>query len=143
MSAIRSLGLGLLLLVLGSCMASNVVAPEERQVARSFERVNWEPATAAQLEGFFVARSIEGSLAESLAHINYLFEKDGRFTAAALLRGEDGLDYQVLSGTYHFEGQNIVLGEGGIPALLESGAGGFLRIKGSEGSVVLQREELP
>jgi hypothetical protein len=73
--------------------------------------------------------------------ITYWLAPDGHFTGAALFAGPPPA-YEVLSGTWALAADGTLqLGEEAEPAVAEM-AGGFLRLSGAEGSLVLERAEV-
>ncbi len=124
-----------------SCIPSNVVAPTDRAVRVDAANAVWSKGGAADLSGYWSSRELSGPLASAVRRMHYWFEADGRFTGAALLEGPP-LAFQVLSGLWSFDAEGqLLLGEDAEPARLEK-SGEFLRLSGSDGVVVLEREEL-
>jgi hypothetical protein len=127
--------------LLSGCIPSNVVAPTDRAVRVDAAAVVWGAGGAADLPGFWRSRELSGAVASAVRRLYYWFEPDGSFTGAALLEGPP-LGFQVLRGTWSVDEQGrLMLGEDAEPAQLEKGEG-LLRLRGSEGLVVLEREEL-
>jgi hypothetical protein len=139
---IRRAFLFVALSTLSACMASNVVAVEDRTVVTAVDQVIWQPATAEDVPGLFASESIEGPAAAALLKIYYLFQPDGTFTAAALVQSGAQSEFQVLSGTWTFADGELLLGEDAAPAALEAADGELLRMSGEEGAVVLRKDVL-
>lgn len=134
-----------LLLLLGTagltgCYASNVVAPEDRDVRTREEQAQWKPAQAASIPGLYRSGTIEGESAASLLKLFYYFDEDGSYTAAALV-GSSPPSFQVLSGQWKFTEGKLLLGEDASPATLEESED-MLRLSTEEGKVVLYRDEI-
>ena len=123
---------------LAGCLASSVVAPEQRSANLGAPSLEWRPFSGATLEGLWASASIEGDAGLTLLAVHYLFSPDGSFTGAALVEG-DPPEFQTLSGTWTLEGGLLRLGEDAPKARLEEAAG-HLRLSGPEGAVVLRRE---
>jgi hypothetical protein len=136
---VRSL-VGALLLLATSCIASNVVAPEQRMVAEPLQERVFEPAPTLRLDGLFESVDIQGDAAASLRKIYYLFSADGTYTAAALAEVAGSYSFQTLSGTWQNDAAGLVL-DGGNPVKLEQ-SGDYLRLVAAGGLVVLVRKEL-
>lgn len=131
----------LLLLGLGSCYASNVVAHSDRAVAIEVRELVWQPATAADLAGLFVSTQITGEAAFSMRRIWYWFEPDGHFSGAALVAEDETAAFRTLQGSWRLEPDGLVLD--GAPAVRVEVAEGHLRFGTDQGVVVLRREEQP
>ena len=126
------------LLALGGCMfPSNVVAPDQREVHGVEVAVAFGPASAADLDGLFVAASIRGPAAATLRHLTYWLEPAGRFSGAALLARAGGSEFETLSGRWSLENGRLALGDN-EPAKVEA-APGWLRLSGDDGTVVVLR----
>ncbi len=136
-----ALGVLLALACASACLSSSLVAREDRAVNSQLEPLDWSPATAGELPGLWRMHAIEGPAAAVLMDLSYWFDSEGRFSGAALFVGPPA-GYQVLSGTWELEDGRIVLGEDAEPARVEHSAGGFLRLCGAEGSLVLERVEV-
>ena len=138
---LRFVPLACIAALFGGCIASNVVATEDRMVAPPVASLAWAPAPGLQLDGFYESVEITGDAAIALRRIYYLFRADGTYTAAAL--GETGTraEFQTLSGTWVSDARGLSL-DGAEPVLLE-GAEGHLRITAPNGAVVLRREVSP
>jgi len=131
----------LTLLSFTAACASSVVAVEDRNVRDELVSLAWRPVTAAELPGHWRVRSLEGPAAAVLMDITYWLDADGHFTGAALFAGPPPA-YEVLSGTWKLAADGTLqLGEEAEPAVAET-AGGFLRLSGAEGSLVLERAEV-
>ncbi|MBK9385327.1 MAG: hypothetical protein IPN34_10985 [Planctomycetes bacterium] len=117
------------------------MAPTDRAVRVDAASVVWSKGGAADLSGYWSSRELRGPLASAVRRLHYWFEADGRFTGAALLEGPP-LAFEVLSGVWSFDAEGrLLLGEDAEPAQLEKAAE-LLRLTGSDGVVVLEREEL-
>ena len=129
-----------LLLGLAGCIASNVVAPEERLVVEPLAQRVFAPAPTLQLDGLFESCDIQGDAAVSLRKIYYLFSPDGTYTAAALAEVGGKFSFQTLDGTWHNDAAGLVL-DGGDPVALQQ-YGDYLRLVATGGLVVLVRREI-
>ncbi len=128
----------LALLPLGSCIASSVVAPQDRGREVGREDQVWSQASAQSLSGVYVSTRLSGSLANSVRKIIYLFQEDGHYTGAALVETSPP-HFEVITGEWRMQGSQISL-DGADPAQLEVAADRSLRITGESGQVVLRRE---
>jgi hypothetical protein len=126
--------------LLGGCIASNVVATEDRLVSQPVAALAFAPAPALVLDGLYESLEITGDAALSLRRIYYLFRRDGTYTAAALAEGVDGATFQTLSGTWATTAAGLSL-DGAEPVRLEQ-AEQHLRITAPNGAVVLRRSAL-
>jgi hypothetical protein len=122
------------------CYVSSVVAEQDRAVAVDIQALDWQPATAADLQGLYESIAIEGDAAVSLRRIWYWFAADGRYAGAALTEGEGGIHFQTVNGTWQLLPAGLVLDDG-APARLAAAAG-HLRIAADSGTLVLRRAEL-
>ena len=127
--------------ILGGCIASNVVATEDRMVAQPVASLAFAPAPGLQLDGFYGSVEITGDAAIALRRIYYLFRADGTYTAAALGEAGERAEFQTLSGAWASDARGLSL-DGAEPVLLEQ-AEGHLRITAPNGAVVLRREGTP
>jgi hypothetical protein len=101
----------------------------------------WRPATQADLPGEWRARRILGPAAAVLMDVSYWLDASGRFSGAALLAGPPPT-FEVLSGAWTLDADgSLQLGEESEPARAEV-SGELLRLRGAEGSIVLERVEL-
>jgi hypothetical protein len=139
MSPARRLAL-LVASLLSTACASGLVAVQDRPVRDELALVVWRPATAADVAGHWRARSLDGPAAAVLLDLAYWLETDGRFTGAALFAGPPAT-YEVLSGSWTLADGVLQLGEGAEPAQAEV-AGGWLRLSGADGSLVLERAQI-
>lgn len=139
MRMLRLLAAALAALPSAACLASSVIAPEDRAAHLGPEELPWQPYAGAPLAGLYASVAISGDLSLGLLKVYYHFTPDGRFTGAALLTGEPP-SFQTLSGTWSLSADGLRLGEG-APAKLEE-APDHLRLSGEEGAVVLRRETL-
>ncbi len=122
------------------CIASNVVASEDRSVQQPIAALPFAAAPTLVLDGLYESIAITGDAALSLRRIYYLFRPDGTFTAAALVDGETGAGFQTLSGTWVNGDAGLSL-DGAEPVRLEQ-ADAHLRITAPNGAVVLRRSAL-
>jgi hypothetical protein len=140
---VRSLilvGLGSLGLLTG-CIPSNVVAVQDRAVITTdLTGLDWQEVIAEDVPGLYESVAIEGEAAGRLWKIYYLFESDGRYAAAALLAGAEGLEFQTLNGVWELTGDGFVL-DGGDPVQM-SRAPDHLRMVAPNGVVVLRASEM-
>jgi hypothetical protein len=126
--------------LLGGCIASNVVAVEQRSVQQPVAELPFVAAPELVLDGLYESLAITGDAALSLRRIYYLFRPDGTYTAAALTEGERGAAFQTLNGTWSNTATGLSL-DGAEPVRLER-ADEHLRITAPNGSVVLRRSAL-
>lgn len=134
---LRTLWLAALPLLTG-CYASNVVAIGERAVGERVMPSTWRPATAAELVGEFTSIAIRGDAAIALRRVHYVFLAGGRYTGAGLVEGDQGLEFQTLSGSWRIADGSLVLDDG-EPVPCEIGDD-LLRIRAATGELVLARE---
>ena len=122
----------LLLLCSAGCIASNVVAPDERMVVEPLAERVFEPAPTRQLEGLFESCDIQGDAAVSLRKIYYLFSLDGTYTAAALAEVAGKFSFQTLDGIW----QNDAAMEGSrcLISMFRRYSGKAVRISSSVGT---------
>ena len=135
----RSMFVGLLSLT--SCMASNVVAVEDRGVFTRADAAQWRAATAADVVGWWTSEEVRGPLAAGLRGIHYLLLDDGTYAAAALVDRGEGPEYDVLRGAWSFGDGALRLG-GAQPAQVEIADPDLMRLSGEAGVLVLRRAEL-
>ncbi len=140
MIAVRRLALAAVPLLPG-CIASNVVAPADRMVATPLDSLAWTPAGAAVLDGLWASVDIRGDAAVSLRRIWYVFQPDGRYTAAALAEVDGVPTFQTLVGTWVCSAAGLAL-DGQAPVACEV-AGEHLRFSAPGGAVVLRRDGQP
>ncbi|HLQ38868.1 MAG TPA: hypothetical protein VK348_13750 [Planctomycetota bacterium] len=127
-----------MLLALGGCYASNVVARADRAVAvTDVAQLPWRAATAADFTGLFESVSIEGEVALALRRVWYLFEDGGRYAGAALVDTDAGPAFQTLAGNWRLGDDGLRL-DAAAPATVAA-APEHLRLQGSTGVVVLRR----
>ena len=126
--------------LLCSCIASNVVASQDREVALDPQRLVWRPAEAAAVPGLFESVQIAGAAAGSLWKVYYLFEVSGRYTAAALLAGKEGLSFKTVDGRWTLQDSNLIL-DAGEPAPLLT-ATDHLRLGETTDFLILRRVEV-
>ncbi|MBL8730014.1 MAG: hypothetical protein JNM25_16435 [Planctomycetes bacterium] len=127
--------------LLAGCIASNVVATEDRAVLRPVAELPFVAAPELVLDGLYESIEITGDAALALRRIYYLFRPDGTYTAAALTEGERGAAFQTLSGTWTNTAAGLSL-DGADPVRLER-ADEHLRITAANGAVVLRRSAAP
>jgi hypothetical protein len=128
----------LFLLGLSPSCASTVVAVQDRAVRDEIDALAWRAAQASDLVGHWRAKRIHGPAAAVLLDVSYWMDDSGRFSGAALFAGPPPT-YEVLSGAWSLsaDGQ-LLLGQDAAPAAAEV-AGDYLRIRGEEGALVLER----
>lgn len=136
----RSLALAIASVLPIGCIASNVVAPEQRMVANDPAQMAWAPADAAPFDGLYESVDIRGDAAVSLRRIWYVFATGGGYTGAALADSDGRLAFQTLSGTWALTPAGLVLDDG-EPVACEM-APGHLRITAKTGVVVLKKGTL-
>jgi hypothetical protein len=122
------------------CIASNVVAPEQRFVVADTAELAFAPATPGALQGFYGSVDIRGDAATALRRIYYLFAADGTYTGAALADVGEHAQFQTLSGTWTLDERGLAL-DGGEPVPCAV-AGEHVRLTAPNGVVVLRREVL-
>lgn len=130
--------------LLGGCYASNVVAPDQREVKlEAPPQRNWKPVTATELPGFYASNRIEGEIAGALLKAYYFFGADGAYSGAALVVGEEGPRFMVLQEDGHWTlskaGLDLADGSGPIQATAADGA---LRLVTPTGSITFDPVEL-
>lgn len=130
--------LGLALLA-GSCIASNVLDPEQR-LAAAPAAPEFAPAGVIELAGLYGSTDLEGEAAAQLRKVYYVFLPGGRYTGAALVDDGGVLAFQTLSGTYAVTADGLVLDGAPAVPLLQSGE--LLRLVAPGGVLTLRREEL-
>jgi hypothetical protein len=136
-ATMRLLALGAVA-VLGGCIASNVIATEQRMAAVA--QPVFEPAGALQLEGLYASVDVQGEVAAQLRKVYYVFLPDGSYTGAALVDSDGLLAFQTLTGRFAVTGSGLAL-DGAEPVPLAV-AGDLLRIEAPGGALVLRREVL-
>lgn len=124
----------------GGCIASNVVATQDRMVAATVAELAFAPAPGLRPEGLYESIEITGEAAVSLRKVYYLFLADGTYTAAALVDDAHGGAFQTLTGTWSSGPDGLVL-DGAEPVPLEQ-APRHLRLSAPTGTVVLRQGEL-
>lgn len=131
---------GLLAVVPAGCIASSVVAPEQRMVVADPAQLAWTPATIAAFDGLYESVDIRGDAAVSLRRIWYVFLGGGAYTGAALADVDGQLAFQTLNGTWSLTPTGLVLdGQEAVPCEV---ADGHLRLTAPGGVVVLARRTL-
>jgi hypothetical protein len=139
-SPLRALALAAGAVLPIGCIASNVLAPQQRLVAGDPEQLPWFAADAAAIDGLFESIDIRGDAAVSLRRIWYVFARDGTYTGAALAENDGTLAFQTLSGTWSLTADGLVL-DGQTAVACES-AVGHLRLSAPNGVVVLKKGSL-
>jgi hypothetical protein len=143
----RHLSVLLAVLALAPGCASTVVDVAERGVRPARADAAWRPARAADVTGHWRALRIDGPAAAVLIDLAYWLDADGSFSGAALFAGAPP-QYQVLSGAWTLAadgrlqlGADAELAEAEVASrgLVESA---LLRLRGAEGSLVLERAEV-
>ena len=124
----------------GGCIASNVVAADQRLVAATAEQIPFQPAGVVVLDGLFESIDIRGDAALSLRKIYYRFAVDGTYTAAALAEIDGAPQFQTLNGTWVSTTAGLAL-DGADPVPLEL-APDHLRLSAPTGTVVLRKVAL-
>jgi hypothetical protein len=125
------------LVSLAGCIPSNVVAHQDRMVTNDLDRLQFLPMPAVELRGFYESVAVRGPVAASLRKVYYWFEASGRYTAAALIEGPDGLGFQTLDGSFLASPAGLAL-DGGEAVPLER-AGEYVRLASPEGELLLRR----
>lgn len=135
---LRALAALTAVLAASGCIASNVVAEQERMVVADFDRLPFAPAPDLVLDGLYESVDLRGEAAVSLRKIYYHFAPDGTYTAAALTDQGGVLFFQSRRGTWRNSVEGLSL-DGGAPVRLER-AGDFLRVTAPSGTLVLERQ---
>lgn len=125
---------------LPGCIASNVVAAKDRQVAVAAEELPWQPATSAILDGLYESIEVCGDAATTLRKVYYVFQPDGSYTGAALVEADGAFRFQTLVGTWRVVDGGLSLDEG--PVVRVDTAPEHLRITAANGVLVLRRGSL-
>lgn len=125
------------LLLFGGCIASNVVARNERLVVPTVAELQFSPAPSLPLAGLYESVEITGDAAAALRKVYYLFAADGYYTAAALTEQDGKPGFQTLNGAWTTSAAGLSL-DGAEPVLLEQ-APDHLRITAPTGVLVLRR----
>lgn len=128
-----------LLLAVGGCIASNVVAPEQRLVVDDPAQLEFAPADGQPLDGLYASIDLRGAAAAALRKIYYRFAADGTYTAAALSEVDGRYAFETLSGIWALAGDQLVLDDGDAVRLER--APQHLRITAPNGVLVLRRED--
>lgn len=103
----------------------------------------WAPVDRESFPGTYAADSIFGDAAANLLDVRYVFRDNGSYSGAALVVGDEGLEYQTLTGSW-------VIGDSGSSLLLDDRTPGLslgmhedrIRIASAAGTVILERIEL-
>ncbi|MCA8951669.1 MAG: hypothetical protein KDE27_19330 [Planctomycetes bacterium] len=122
------------------CVPSNVVARSDRMVATAVDELEFGPADALRLDGFWVTERVTGEVAVALRWVGYWFADDGSYTAAAMIQIGDGVEFQTRNGTWQLGPDGLAL-DGAAPVTTEL-AGDFVRLTTPDGQLVLRRERL-
>ncbi|MEO6595913.1 MAG: hypothetical protein ABIP94_14265 [Planctomycetota bacterium] len=122
------------------CIASNVVATQDRAVVCDAADLAFEPVGSVVLEGLYESIDIRGEAAVSLRKVYYLFAADGTYTAAALTEVDGVPSFQTLNGVWDSTSAGLAL-DGRAPVLLER-APEHLRLTAPKGVLVLRRGTL-
>jgi hypothetical protein len=125
------------LAALGGCIASNVVAVDDRLVERPIASMPFAPAPSFPFDGLWESVEITGDAAIALRRIWYVFVGDGTYTAAALGDVDGRPTFQTLNGTWSTGPDGLSL-DGAAPVRLER-AGDHVRITAATGVVVLRK----
>jgi hypothetical protein len=125
---------------LGGCIASNVVAAEDRLVATAPADLQWVAAPGRALEGLYESVEIRGDAAVSLRRVYYLFGPENAYTAAALIEADGASAFQAHSGTWQWVDGKLALDDQ-PPVLLEH-AEEHLRLTTPTWVLVLRRSRL-
>lgn len=140
----RTLLLAALSLSLAGCYASNVVAPESRDVvAAAAPDLRWRPAEADEVPGFYASTHVEGASAGALLRAYYYFDSTGNYSGGALVLGEYGPRFVVIAEDGHWtvaDGQ-LDLGDGSEGVTLEA-AEDHLRLRTADSAIVFRRQPL-
>ncbi len=123
-----------------SCIASNVVAEDQRLVARDLTALPFVPADASAFTGLYESIDIRGDAAVALRKIYYVFDTAGSYTGAALAESDGQLSFQTLNGNWTIGPEGLVL-DGGAAVQAEMAAQ-HLRLSTPAGSVVLKAGSL-
>jgi hypothetical protein len=125
-------------LALAACIPSNVVATDQRLVAVPIAELEFMPAPGAALAGLYASVDIRGDAALSLRRIWYVFEPNGRYTAAALADVGGAPTFQTLDGVFRTTAEGLVLDDAAPVAIAV--AGEHVRLSSPGGEVILRRE---
>jgi hypothetical protein len=128
----------LTLLLLSSCVPSNVVAVADRAVRQPLDSVVWSEADRARIPGFYESERITGEAAGGILRVWYFFCEDGRYTGAALVLDGEAPSFQVLSGKWVLHEGRLSLDGSGEAAHVQV-AEDRLLISSPTGSVHLRR----
>ncbi len=139
-STVRAVLVGAAVLPFVSCIASNVVAEQDRMVVRPVASLDFRPVSALVLDGLWESVELTGDVAVSLRRIWYVFSADGSYTAAALAEVDGAPSFQTLSGTWAMSPEGLSL-DGAAPVPVEE-ADEHVRISASTGRVVLRKGAL-
>jgi hypothetical protein len=126
-----------MLLGLSSCLASSVVDPDARAVHTEALALEWRSASAADLQGLFESRSIDGEAGASLWKLYYHFSADGTYSGAALVFDGSHAAFQTLSGMWSLADGRLEL-DSLVPAQAWV-ADDFMRLESEEGAALLER----
>jgi hypothetical protein len=135
-----ALSMLLLFGALPGCIASNVVAVKDRQVAVATDELPWQPSTSGGLDGLYESLEVRGDVATTLRKVYYVFQADGSYTGAALVEADGAYRFQTLVGTWRIVDGGLSLDDG--PVVRLDVAPEHLRITAANGVLVLRRGSL-
>lgn len=129
----------------GGCIAPSLLDASARlpdaAVTSDFATVKWHPVDVASLLGLWRSAAIEGEAAGTLLQVDYLFDRGGRYSGAALVATAAGPAFQTLAGTFALlPSGELDLGDGEVVAV--ASADDLLRLSSAGGSVILRRVPL-
>lgn len=123
------------------CIAPSVLDDAQRlPEASAPARLDWRPAQAADLLGYWESSAVEGDAAAALRKLYYLFAADGSYTGAALVAGATGPQFQTLDGSWTLADGLLDLGDGATAEAQV--APGWLRLVNEGGTLLLERSVL-
>ncbi|MBL8841101.1 MAG: hypothetical protein JNL90_06150 [Planctomycetes bacterium] len=123
------------------CIAPSVLDDAQRLPETTAPaRLDWRPAQAADLHGYWESSAVEGEAAVALRKLYYLFASDGRYTGAALVAGDTGPQFQTLDGRWTLADGVLDLGDGATAEAQV--APGWLRLVNEGGTLLLERSVL-
>jgi len=130
-------------LACSGCYASNVVEKNAREVKVGEAKVEWRPAQASDVPGFYASTRIEGEAAGALLKAYYYFGAEGEYSGAAMVVSPEGPRFVVVEeeGRYAFSAEGIDLNDGSGPVALDA-APGRLRLRSADTTIVFERVEL-
>lgn len=123
------------------CIAPSVLDDAQRLPETTAPALlDWRPAQAADLHGYWESRAVEGDAAAALRKLYYLFAADGRYTGAALVASDAGPQFQTLDGRWTLADGVLDLGDGATAEVQV--APGWLRLLNEGGTLLLERSVL-